>query len=83
LEEITNYNNFYEFSEGKEEVARLATSFKPSPWNVEVSGLVNKPKTYAIEDLLKFPRKSAFTGCAAWKPGRWSSPGLVSPSIGY
>lgn len=52
FEDITNYNNFYEFTTDKEGVARLATKFNPQPWTVEVSGLVNNPKTYGIEDLL-------------------------------
>ncbi|MFN8414443.1 MAG: protein-methionine-sulfoxide reductase catalytic subunit MsrP [Anaerolineales bacterium] len=51
--DITNYNNFYEFSTNKEAVAPLSEGFHPSPWSVEVTGMVNKPKTYAIEDLLK------------------------------
>src|SRR5512141_347331 len=58
FEDITHYNNFYEFTENKEGVAGLAEKFNPKPWTVEVSGLVNKPKTYAIEDLLKqFPQE--------------------------
>ena len=52
FEEITNYNNYYEFTTNKEGVARLATEFNPEPWTVEVSGLVDKPGTYGIEDLL-------------------------------
>jgi len=56
--DITNYNNYYEFSTSKEAVAPLSVGFKSHPWNVEVSGLVNHPKTYAIEDLLKmFPQE--------------------------
>jgi len=51
-EDITNYNNYYEFTTNKEGVAALAKGFNPSPWTVEVSGLVNKPKTFGIEDLL-------------------------------
>ena len=55
-DDITNYNNYYEFSTAKDAVAPLSVHFKSHPWNVEVSGLVNNPKTYAIEDLLKlFP----------------------------
>jgi methionine sulfoxide reductase catalytic subunit len=55
-EAVTNYNNYYEFTTDKEGVAGLAANFHTSPWAVEVSGLVNKPKTYAIEDLIKaFP----------------------------
>jgi sulfoxide reductase catalytic subunit YedY len=50
--DITNYNNFYEFSTNKEAVAPLSKDFTTSPWTVEVYGLVNKPKTYGIEDLL-------------------------------
>jgi sulfoxide reductase catalytic subunit YedY len=55
-EAVTNYNNYYEFTTDKEGVASLAANFRTSPWAVEVSGLVNKPKIYAIEDLIKtFP----------------------------
>jgi methionine sulfoxide reductase catalytic subunit len=50
---VTNYNNYYEFTTEKEGVAELAKDFHTSPWAVEVGGLVNKPKTYAIEDLTK------------------------------
>ena len=56
--EITNYNNFYEFSTDKQAVAGLSKDFKTEPWTVEVYGLVNNPKTYGIEDLLKmFPQE--------------------------
>src|SRR6187455_1713866 len=51
-EEITNYNNFYEFTTDKQGVAPMSEDFNPSPWTVEVYGLVSKPKTYGIEDLL-------------------------------
>lgn len=55
-EQITNYNNYYEFSTSKEAVAMLSKDFKTSPWDVQVHGLVNNPKTYAVEDLIKkFP----------------------------
>jgi methionine sulfoxide reductase catalytic subunit len=57
LDEITNYNNYYEFSEDKLAPALLSKKFKPSPWSVQVGGLVQNPKTYAIEDLLKFQQK--------------------------
>lgn len=53
FEAVTTYNNFYEFSVDKEGVAPLAKDFKTSPWTVEVSGLVNKPQKFGIEDLLK------------------------------
>jgi sulfoxide reductase catalytic subunit YedY len=51
-DDITNYNNYYEFTTDKEGVAKLAPKFNPAPWTVEVSGLVNNPKTYGMEDLL-------------------------------
>jgi methionine sulfoxide reductase catalytic subunit len=56
-ETVTNYNNFYEFSMGKEEVAPLARNFKPTSWTVQVVGLVNKPRTFSLEDLLKFEQE--------------------------
>ena len=52
FEQISNYNNYYEFTTNKERVARLAEDFKSSPWEVEVYGLVNKPQTFGVEDLL-------------------------------
>jgi methionine sulfoxide reductase catalytic subunit len=54
FDEITNYNNYYEFSTAKDAVAPLSKNFKTKPWSVEVGGMVQNPKTYAIEDLLKF-----------------------------
>jgi sulfoxide reductase catalytic subunit YedY len=54
FEDITNYNNYYEFSTDKLAVARLAEGYPTSPWEVKVGGLVNNPKTYSIDDLLKF-----------------------------
>ena len=57
LDDITNYNNYYEFSTAKDAPAILSRNFKTSPWSVQVGGLVQNPKTYAIEDLLKFQQK--------------------------
>jgi sulfoxide reductase catalytic subunit YedY len=50
--DITNYNNYYEFSLDKELVAPRSISFKASPWSVEVYGLVETSKTFTTEDLL-------------------------------
>jgi sulfoxide reductase catalytic subunit YedY len=52
LEAVTNYNNYYEFTTDKEGVAGLAKDFRVRPWTVEVGGLVHKPATFAIDDLL-------------------------------
>ena len=58
FEDITNYNNFYEFSVDKEMVNPLSKDFVTKPWTVEVYGLVKNKKTYGIEDLLKkFPQE--------------------------
>jgi sulfoxide reductase catalytic subunit YedY len=54
LQDITHYNNYYEFTTSKEGVAGLAADFPISPWVVEVSGMVSNPKTYTINDLQKF-----------------------------
>jgi len=51
-EDITHYNNYYEFTTDKQGVASLAPKFNPEPWTVEVYGLVNKPTTFGLEDLL-------------------------------
>jgi sulfoxide reductase catalytic subunit YedY len=52
-DDIANYNNFYEFSYGKEGIAELAENFQTSPWTVSVGGLVDNPGDYSIEDLIK------------------------------
>ena len=57
LNDITNYNNYYEFSQDKQEPAQLSKDFKTSPWSVQVGGLVQNPKTFSIEELLKFQQK--------------------------
>lgn len=54
FDDITHYNNYYEFSTAKDAVADLVTNFPTSPWTVEISGLVSNPKTYTIDDLQKF-----------------------------
>ncbi len=53
LNDITHYNNYYEFSTDKYEPAELAKNFNPRPWNIKVEGLANKPKTFDIDALLK------------------------------
>ena len=52
-EDITNYNNFYEFSINKERVAIAASDFITRPWTVEVGGLAHKPKIFDLEEILK------------------------------
>jgi len=51
-EQITTYNNFYEFGTAKEDPARNAGDFRPRPWSVTIGGHCNKPGEYALEDLM-------------------------------
>jgi sulfoxide reductase catalytic subunit YedY len=53
-EAITNFNNYYEFTIDKGRVAQMAKDFPTSPWQIEVGGLVNNPKTYDLDDINKF-----------------------------
>jgi sulfoxide reductase catalytic subunit YedY len=52
-EDVTGYNNFYEFGTGKEDPKENAQGFRTKPWTVRVDGLVEKPGNYALEDFLK------------------------------
>jgi sulfoxide reductase catalytic subunit YedY len=52
LEDITSYNNYYEFGTDKAEPAHYANTLRPSPWQVVVGGLVNKPKTYDLDSII-------------------------------
>src|SRR5712691_4424375 len=52
FEDITNYNNFYEFSTEKRSVAEEARGFVTRPWAVEVGGLAGKPKVFDLDNLL-------------------------------
>ena len=51
-EEITTYNNFYEFGTDKADPARNAGAMTIDPWSVRIDGLVERPGDYALEDIL-------------------------------
>ena len=53
FEEITSYNNFYEFGLGKNDPQRHAGRLKISPWKVKIDGHCNKPAEYHLEDLIR------------------------------
>jgi len=53
LANITNYNNFYEFSTNKEAVAHMAAGFVSRPWTVAVQGMVHKPRVFDLDELLR------------------------------
>ncbi len=56
FEDVTSYNNFYEFGTGKDDPAKNAHTLRTRPWTVTVEGECNKPGVYDIDDILKrFP----------------------------
>ena len=52
-EQLTTYNNFYEFGTAKEDPARYAHEMNVDPWTVKVDGMVGKPADYSVDDLIK------------------------------
>jgi len=78
FEEITNYNNFYELSTGKREVAQQTSRLVTRPWTVEVGGLVQKPRTFDIDELLKFDQEERIYRLRCVEA--WS---MVIPWIGF
>src|SRR5688572_19006532 len=53
FEEISSYNNYYEFGTRKTDPARNAHTLKTSPWSVQVTGAAGKPGTFTLEDILQ------------------------------
>ncbi|KFE33313.1 protein-methionine-sulfoxide reductase catalytic subunit MsrP [Thioclava atlantica] len=53
LKEITSYNNFYEFGWDKSDPAKYADQLVTDPWSIEIGGMVDKPGTYPLDDILK------------------------------
>jgi sulfoxide reductase catalytic subunit YedY len=51
-EDVTTYNNFYEFGTGKSDPSRNAGDFNPSPWSVQVSGEAEVTGEFTLEDIL-------------------------------
>jgi len=76
---IAGYNNFYEFSLDKEEVAKLSKDFTTRPWQVKVSGLVENPTTYDLQDILtRFPQEERIYRLRCVEA--WS---MVIPWVGF
>ena len=50
--DVTHYNNFYEFGTGKEEPAENAKNFRKSPWSVSVEGEVKKPRKFTMDEIM-------------------------------
>ena len=53
FEDISSYNNYYEFGTGKDDPVRNAHTLKTDPWSVEVTGEAGKTGTFTLEDILK------------------------------
>ncbi len=53
FKDITNYNNYYEFSTDKYEPSGMSAHFRTRPWTVAIDGMVKKPKTLDIDTILK------------------------------
>src|SRR5712691_8822989 len=51
--DVTGYNNYYEFGTDKEDPAKNASRFRTTPWTVEIAGEVARPARYDLDDLLK------------------------------
>jgi len=77
--DVTTYNNFYEFGTDKADPARNAHTLKTRPWTVSVEGLVNKPKVWDIDALLKLAPMEERVYRMRCVEG-WS---MVIPWIGY
>lgn len=78
-EDATSYNNFYEFGTDKADPVRYSGDFKPSPWRVEVGGLVAKPTVFGIDDIMKdFPMEERVYRMRCVEA--WS---MVIPWIGF
>jgi methionine sulfoxide reductase catalytic subunit len=53
FEDVTHYNNFYEFGTDKSDPAKNSQNFKTSPWTVSVEGEVAKPRKFTMDEILK------------------------------
>jgi sulfoxide reductase catalytic subunit YedY len=77
--DASTYNNFYEFGTDKADPARNAGTLRTKPWKVEVTGLVAKPRTFDIEELLKLSAQEERVYRLRCVEG-WS---MVIPWVGY
>jgi sulfoxide reductase catalytic subunit YedY len=79
LQDITHYNNYYEFGTGKEEPAELSKKWHPADWSISIEGEVAKPKTLSLDAVLKLaPLEERIYRHRCVE--RWS---IVVPWIGY
>jgi len=80
-QDVTHYNNFYEFGTQKDQPAGMAKDLKTSPWTVSVEGEVAKPRKFSMDEILRWRRsRSGSTGTVAWRRGLSWCPGRAIPS---
>ncbi len=78
-DDVTHYNNFYEFGTDKRDPAKNSQSFRTSPWTVAVEGEVAKPRKFTMDEILKLaPLEERIYRHRCVE--RWS---IVVPWIGY
>jgi sulfoxide reductase catalytic subunit YedY len=79
LQDVSHYNNYYEFGTDKGDPAKNAQNFKTSPWTVSIEGEVKTPRKFAIDEILKLaPLEERIYRHRCVE--RWS---IVLPWIGY
>ena len=79
FQDVTHYNNYYEFGTDKTDPAKYAQNFKTSPWTVSVEGEVKTPRKFTMEEILKLaPLEERIYRHRCVE--RWS---IVVPWIGY
>jgi len=79
FEDVTHYNNFYEFGTDKSDPAKNAGNFRTTPWTVSIEGEVKKPMKLSMDDILKVaPLEERIYRHRCVE--RWS---IVVPWIGY
>jgi sulfoxide reductase catalytic subunit YedY len=77
--DVTHYNNFYEFGTDKDDPAQNAQNFRTSPWTVSVEGDVKTPRKFSMDEILKLaPLEERIYRHRCVE--RWS---IVVPWIGY
>jgi sulfoxide reductase catalytic subunit YedY len=79
FEAAATYNNFYEFGVNKDDPSRLGHTLRPRPWTIHVDGLVHKPKTFDVDELIHLhPLEERVYGLRCVEA--WS---MVIPWIGF
>jgi sulfoxide reductase catalytic subunit YedY len=78
FKEIATYNNYYEFGTDKYSPAQAAGKLQTTPWTLVVEGEVRRPKTYGVEELLRFPLEERIYRLRCVEG--WS---LVVPWVGF